>query len=100
MLGPLRVSEGDFEESAFALAPACCGVRGQMLVSTTTLVSVCDCIAWNCITTSCVALNIVPDAFACIAVAEMVADVWQSNHCGIVIAAVALAACLVWCLAL
>ena len=60
MLCPIRVSEGDVEESAFALTPACCGVRGQMLVSTTTLVSACDCIAWNCIATSYVALNVVP----------------------------------------
>ena len=32
MLCPIRISEGDFEESAFALAPACCGVRGHMLL--------------------------------------------------------------------
>ena len=60
MLCPIRVLEGDVEGSAFALAPTCCGVRGQMLVSTSTLVSACDCIAWNCIATSCVALNVVP----------------------------------------
>ena len=53
-----RVSEGDVEGSAFALAPTCCGVRGQMLVSTSTLVSACGCIAWNCIATSRAALNV------------------------------------------
>ena len=98
MLCPIRVSEGDVEESAFALAPACCGVRGQMLVLTTTWVSACDCIAWNCIAMSCIALNIVQMQLHCSC--GTVADVWQSNHCGIVIAAAALAACSVWCLAL
>ena len=56
MLCPLQFSEGDVEESAFALAPACCGVRGQTLLVAVDLVSAC--IAWNCIATSCVALNV------------------------------------------
>ena len=32
MLCPIRVSEGDIEESAFALVPACCGVHAHMLL--------------------------------------------------------------------
>ena len=59
MLCPIRVSEGDVEDSALALAPACCGVRGQMLLVAIDLVSACICTAWNCIATSCIALNLV-----------------------------------------